>query len=89
MTPDYRPTAEMCLDHAFFNNQKEALLSSLAINKNHDLISNMFKHNVSLLESTPHPKEFDSFIYGPHYYALLGSLSNAGQISESNSNNIR
>ncbi|TNV86128.1 hypothetical protein FGO68_gene14551 [Halteria grandinella] len=69
-TPESRPTAEQCINHKWFQQDREALQSSLFINKNPQLIASYFNNPINEIN----PQEFVSFIIAPNYFQNLQCL---------------
>ncbi|TNV86407.1 hypothetical protein FGO68_gene4970 [Halteria grandinella] len=81
VNPDQRPSAEECINHAWFQKDREALQNSLFINKNQHLIANLFNTPVNM--EAPNIKECTSFMIAPNYFELVQCLSsnNAGMMN--------
>lgn len=61
--PSNRPSAEQCLKHRWFSEDRDAIQSSLYLNRN----TNAF-HSKSFNEFANNSNEFASFIIAPNYY---------------------
>ena len=69
--PSQRPSAEQCIQHKWFSKDREALQGSLFINKNQQLLANLFNQQQLIDQGN----EFNSFKFAPNYYEFVQCIS--------------
>ncbi|CDW89281.1 serine threonine protein kinase [Stylonychia lemnae] len=78
-SPEQRPTTEECLNHSWFQQDREALQHSIWIN---EFASNLKNNNQQIYDRMIQEPEFQSFILAPNYYMQERALSSMNVIQD-------
>jgi serine/threonine protein kinase len=73
--PHSRPSAEKCIQHPWFSQDRDALQSSLLINKNSELLASMVL-NIAKADGE-NSNEFKSFMIAPNYFEMMSDSRGA------------
>eukprot|EP00347_Sterkiella_histriomuscorum_P008850 403343501 len=78
--PESRPSTEECLNHQWFQHDREALKHSIWINR---FASNIKQNNQQIYDQIVEQPEFQSFILAPNYYIQERPISSINNINDS------